>query len=139
MPFDHFHLSYPHSILHKKYIRAHCLGKIVKLLFKRTREKTMGLKNNVCYFLSFLVLPYGLQDISSPTRNQQWKYGILTTRPPGNSQCMLLSTLIYFSYFFWLTNPVICCFLVQPIGIVITGNLSLILVASSQTSLEFFF
>ena len=57
----------------------------------------LGGKNFCLFFFVFVFLgfflsiPRGLRDLSSPTRDriqapQQWKCGVLTTGPPGNSQ-----------------------------------------------------
>ena len=57
------------------------------------------------YFLKFLTTPWGLWDLSSPTRNQgpwQWKHRVLTTGPPANYLC------VYFKY-------IICLMLFNPI------------------------
>ena len=61
-------------------------------------------KDNICkdYNNNFLKTPFflaalrGLWDLSSPTRDRtraplQWKRGVLTTGPPGNSQKNLLT------------------------------------------------
>ena len=44
----------------------------------------------------FLAVPQGMQDLGSPTRDRtpdswQWKHGVPTTGPPGNSQLTTLN------------------------------------------------